>query len=145
MTGPAVWQPYHEPFRTTVARTGLLGLALGTAAAFVQGHPANWALGTVFASWFTFGGHWVEILFLNWLRPRLPVARAAQVTGRVLTWIVGGTALMVGARMTVTSLSAHALRLPSWWLGGPVLVGIELLVHALIQLRGQPNFYNGAR
>jgi len=145
MTGPAAWQPYREPLRVTVLRTGVLGVALGAAVAFVQGRPASWALGTAFALWFTFGGHWVEILFLNWLRPRLSAARAVQVTGRVAMWIVGGTLLMVGARMTVSSLSAYALRLPPWWLGGPVLLGIELFVHALIQLRGQPNFYNGAR
>jgi hypothetical protein len=52
---------------------------------------------------------------------------------------------MVGARITVLSLSAHALRLPPWWLGGAAFIGLELLVHALSQLRRYPNFYNGLR
>jgi hypothetical protein len=50
---------------------------------------------------------------------------------------------MVGARITVLSLGAQWTRLSPWWLGGPVFVGIELLVHALPPLRGQGNFYNG--
>ena len=54
-------------------------------------------------------------------------------------------AFWLGARFTALSLSAQALRLPPWWLGGPVFLGLELLVHALPQLRAQPNFYNGLR
>lgn len=133
-----------EPLRVTVTRTGLVAVALGTAVAFAQGQRATWALWSAFALWFTFGGHWVEIVFLQRLRPRLPATRAAQAAGRVVTWIAGGTVLMVGARTTVASLGPYALHVPPWWLGGPVLLGIELLVHALMQLRGQPNFYNGA-
>lgn len=139
------WQPYTEPLRVTLVRTGILGLVIGFVIAVTQRQPGSWALWTVFALWFTFGGHWVEIFFLNWVRPRLAASRWAQVNGRVVTWLVGGTVLMIGARMTVLSVSAYALRLPPWWLGGAVLVGVEVLVHALSQLRSQPNFYNGLR
>jgi hypothetical protein len=30
-----------------------------------------------------------------------------------------------------------------WWMAGPIFVGIELAVHAIIALRGRPNFYRG--
>ena len=33
--------------------------------------------------WPSLGGHWVELWFLNWLRPRLPVARGAQIVTRL--------------------------------------------------------------
>jgi len=138
-------QSYYEPLHITLVRTGLIGLVLGLVAARVQSQPATWPQWTAFALWFSFGGHWVELFFLNWLRPRLASARWAQVTGRLFTWLVGGALLMVGARVTVLSLSAQSLRLPPWWLGGPVFVGLELLVHALPALRGRPNFYNGLR
>jgi len=95
--------------------------------------------------WFSFGGHWVELFFLNWLRPRLRAARWSQILGRVLTWLVAGTLLMIAARITVLSLGTQVIRLPPWWLGGPVFLSVELFVHALPQLRGQPNFYNGQR
>jgi len=138
-------QSYYEPLHITLVRTGLIGLVLGLVAARVQSQPATWPQWTAFALWFSFGGHWVELFFLNWFRPRLASARWAQVTGRLFTWLVGGALLMVGARVTVLSLSAQSLRLPPWWLGGPVFVGLELLVHALPALRGRPNFYNGLR
>ncbi len=134
--GAKIWQPFHEPLRVTLLRTVLIGLLVGLVVALLQGRPASWPQWTGFALWFTFGGHWVELFFLNWLRPRLAAARWAQIGGRLLTWLVGGTLLMAGARITVWSL-------PPWWLGGPVFVGLELLVHSLAQLRGQPSFYNG--
>ena len=139
------WQPYHEPLHVTLVRTGLVGLVLGLIVARLQSQRASWPQWTAFALWFSFGGHWVELFFLNWLRPRLPSARWVHITVRLCTWLVGGTFLMLGARFTALSISAQALRLPPWWLGGPVFLGLELLVHALPQLRAQPNFYNGLR
>jgi hypothetical protein len=32
---------------------------------------------------------------------------------------------------------------PAWWLGGLAFIGIEIVVHLMLQLRGQPSFYNG--
>jgi len=127
---------FHEPLRVTLVRTGLLALAVGFVAALLQHQPASWPLWTAFAVWFTFGGHWVEVFFLNSFSSRLAATRGAQVTGRVVTWLVGGTVLMIGARMTVSLLSTPAPRLPAWWLGGPAFIGLELLVHALSRLRG---------
>ena len=139
------WQSYHEPLHVTLVRTGLVGLVLGLIVARLQSQRASWPQWTAFALWFSFGGHWVELFFLNWLRPRLASARWVQVTGRLFTWLVGGTLLIVGARITAASFSGQSLRLPAWWLGGPLFLCLELLVHALPQLRGQPNFYNGLR
>ena len=140
-----VVESVHEPLRVTLVRTGLVGLVAGLVIARVQGRLGSWPQWTAFALWFSFGGHWVEILFLNRVRPRLPSARWAHITARLGAWLVGGTFLMLGARITALSLGAQALRLPPWWLGGPVFLGLELLVHALPQLCGQPNFYNGLR
>jgi hypothetical protein len=134
----------QEPLRVTLLRNGLIGLVVGLVVARVQRQPASWAAWTAFALWFSFGGHWVELFFLNWVRPRLNSARGAQIAGRMVIWLVGGTVLMVGARITVLFFSP-SMRLPPSWLGGPVLVCVELLAHALLQLRGRPNFYNGLR
>jgi len=134
-------KPFHEPLRATLLRTVLIALVVGV----VVGRSALWLPWTAFALWLTFGGHWVEVFFLNWLRPRLPAERWAQIGGRLLLWVVAGTVLMIGARITVLSLGIPALRVPPWALGGPILVGVELVVHALSQVRGQPNFFNGLR
>jgi hypothetical protein len=139
------WQSYREPLRVILVRTGLIGLVVGLVTAQLQHQPASWPRWTAFALWFSLGGHWVELSFLNWFRPRLASARWAQITGRVFSWLIGGVVLMVGARITVLSLSAQSIRLPPWWLGGPAFVCLELVVHALPPLRGHPNFYNGLR
>ena len=136
-----MWPPFREPLRRTLLRTVLIALVVGVAV----GRAALWLPWTAFTLWLSFGGHWVEIFFLNWLRPRLPSARAAQIGGRLLVWLVGGTLLMIGARATGLALGIPALRVPSVLLGGPILVGVELFVHALSQLRRQPNFFNGLR
>jgi len=133
--------PFHEPLRATLLRTVAIALVVGV----VVGRYALWLPWTAFALWFSFGGHWVEVFFLNWLRPRLPAERWAQIGGRVLIWIVGGTLLMIGARITAPSVGIPARQVPPWALGGPILVGVELFVHALSQVRAQPNFFNGLR
>lgn len=86
----------------------------------------------------------MELWFLNWLRPRLPVARAIQVGVRIGVWFVGGIALAVGMRLTAISLSGFRPgNWPAWWVGGLAFIGIELVVHLVLQLRGRPSFYNG--
>ena len=137
------WQPYREPLRATLLRTVLIALVLGTGVAVLQGQPSTWPVWTAFAFWFSFGGHWVELFFLNTLRPRVGRVRWLQVTARVLTWFAGGTLLLLGATTTARLLAHTPLRLQPWWVGVAAFIGLELLVHVLLQLRGRPNFYNG--
>jgi len=124
-------------------RTSLIALVIGLILAYLRNQPTAWISWVTFTFWFSFGGHWVEIFFLNWLRPRLLSTRLAQVVGRLLVWIAGGTVLVTGARLTVLSLSSQPIHLLPWWLGGLVFLGLELLVHAVLFLRGHPNFYDG--
>lgn len=105
-------------------------------------------MATLLVLWLSFGGHWVELWFLNWLRPRLSGARAVQVGARALVWFVGGTVLAIG--MGLTAMAPGGFRParwsawgPAWWLGGLAFIGIELVIHLVLQLRGRPSFYNG--
>ena len=137
------WQPYHEPLRTTLVRTILIGLVIGLIVARLQGQPEAWPHWTAFVLWFSFGGHWVELFFLNWLRPRLAPARWMQVAGRLVTWLIGGTLLLVGARSMFWLFGVQPFRLSLWWLGGLGFVGVEFLAHTGLVLLGRPSFYNG--
>jgi hypothetical protein len=99
--------------------------------------------GTILAVWPSLGGHFVEIAFLDGLRPRLPRAKLVQASARLVWWLAGG-ALLGGALIA----TAHALRVGAppwhlWWMGGPMFVGIELLVHGILALRERPSFYRG--
>ena len=135
------WTPYREPLRATLLRTGMIALVVGAVLAWRFGGIARWPVATVLVLWFSLGGHWVEIGFLNWLRPRLPAARAAQVAARLAVWFVGGVALALGMRATAMALGG-LWRWPAWWVGGVAFIGVELAAHLALWMRGRPSFYD---
>ncbi|MFO0840519.1 MAG: hypothetical protein U1D55_18585 [Phycisphaerae bacterium] len=137
------WQPFREPVRTTVARTGLIAVAVGGVVAWFWGGLARWPLAALLVLWFSLGGHFVELFFLNLLRPRLPNRRGVQVLARLLVWLVGGAGLALGMRMTAVAIEGGAPRWMGWWVGGLAFVGIELIAHLALLARRRPNFYDG--
>ncbi len=138
------WQPYREPFHVTILRTGMIAIVAGAVLARLWGGLARWLIATLLVLWPSFGGHWVEVWFLNWLRPRLSTARGVQVAARVAVWFVGGTGLGIGIGLTAMALAGfRPTHWPAWWLGGLAFIGIELLAHLVLQLRERPSFYNG--
>ena len=92
---------------------------------------------------FTLGGHYVEVAFLNGIRSRLPKNRGLQLFGRLVFWFVGGCLLYLGMTMTARLFSIKLARYPDLWIGGFLLIGIELVAHLAALLRRKPNFYLG--
>ena len=140
----ARWQPYREPLRVALARNGTIALVVGAVLAWRLGGLSHWPIATLLVLWPSFGGHLVELWFLNYLRPRLPFSRAVHIGVRVMVWFVGGIGLALGMRMTAIALSRFRPgHWPAWWLGGLAFIGIELAAHLGLRLRGRPNFYDG--
>jgi len=138
------WQPYREPLRATLLRTGLIAIAVGAVVARFWGGPGRWPLATLLVLWPSFGGHWVELWFLNWLRPRLSAARGVQAAARVVVWFVGGILLAGGMCLTLILLTrVRPAWRADWWIGGLGFIGVELVAHLALQLRGRPSFYDG--
>lgn len=136
------WQPYREPFLKTVLRTSTI--AVGAVLAQLWGGLTRWPTATILALWPSYGGHWLELWFLTWLRPRLPGACALQTAARVAVWFVGGAGLAIGMGLTAVALAVARIdRWPAWWLGGLAFIAIELVVHLVLQFGGRPSFYNG--
>jgi len=134
---------FEEPLRRTLARNVALAASVGVVLA-VQRHSLRLVLPiAALALWFSLGGHYVELAFLNGLRARISKGRLTQVALRLLVWFAGGVVLYVlmGASAHVLRLDAPPLRM--WWYGGLLLIGVELAVHGLLAMRGRPNFYNG--
>ena len=71
-----------------------------------------------------------------------PAARAVQVAARIAVWFVGGIILFLCMRLTAMALGRLG-RWPGSWVGGVAFIGIELIVHLALQVRGRPSFYNG--
>ena len=142
------WQPYREPLRVTLTRTlGIAAVAAAIASRWMGGLH-HWPVLAVLMLWPAFGGHWIDVLFLNWLRPRLPAERAIQLVARLAVWFAGGIVLAIGLRLTAILLaSPTAARWPmawtTWAMAGALFIAIELVAHAALQLRGRASFYNG--
>ena len=137
------WQPYREPLRATLTRTIGIAIVAGAVTSVAFGRPARWPMMTVLMLWPSFGGHWVELWFLNWLRPRLASARGVQIAARIAVWFVGGIGLAFGMWLTAFALTG-LWRVPlAWWLAGFTFIGVELVAQLTLQMRGRPSFYNG--
>lgn len=143
----AAWQPYREPLRTTLGRTILIAIVAGTVLAAWSARsarPIRWSVAVVLMLWPSFGGHWLELWYLNWLRPRLPAAPTVQRVARLGTWFLGGCGLGVGMVLTARALGGiHLTHWPAWWVAGVVFIGVELVAHTVLQARGRPSFFNG--
>lgn len=138
------FEPYREPVRTTLVRTFAIAAGVGLALARRYGGGSRgWAAASLVALWPALGGHFVELAFLNVLRPRLPRARGVQIAARLLVWFIGGTILALGMWLTSLALGFHFMRWHTCWFGGIVFIGIELIVHVFLQAFGRPSFYNG--
>jgi hypothetical protein len=133
----------------TLSRTGAIALGVGALVARPWGGGAWLArcgLAALLMLWPALGGHFVEVWFLNRLRPRISPARGAQVATRLVIWFIGGAALSLGMAATAAALGVR--RSPStWaqlgWIGGLGLIGIELIAHLVLWARGRRNFYDG--
>jgi hypothetical protein len=136
------WEPYREPIATTLIRT--IAIAAIVAAVIAWRTVIAWPIAFALVLWPSFGGHWIELGFLNGLRPRLPASRAVQVAARVIVWCLSGLAIGAGVLLTARAFpSTRALRLFAWWWPAPAFVAIELVAHVGLALRGRPNVYDG--
>ncbi|HET9708084.1 MAG TPA: hypothetical protein VFP39_07255 [Gemmatimonadales bacterium] len=136
-------QRFAEPWRTTALRTGSLALLIGVVLSIATRRPAALLVGTLMALWFTLGGHFVELLFRNRIRWRISQSPLVQASARIMCWFVGGSLLYAGALATRLVLTGNRVFPWPWWTGGLLFLGLELVVHGLLQLRRQPSFYDG--
>jgi hypothetical protein len=138
------WQPFREPLRVTLTRTLSIAIVAGAIVALTSGRLRLWPAVSLLMLWPAVGGHWIDLFFLNGIRPRLPKRRAIQLPARITVWFVGGIVLAVGVQLTARLLSADSrLTWLTWATAGAVFVAVELVAHAGLHLRGRPSFYNG--
>ena len=108
---------FEEPLRRTLVRNVSLAAGVGALLA-LQRHSLRWFLPVAaLALWFSLGGHYVELAFLNSLRARLSQGRLTQVALRLLVWFTGGVVLYVLMAASARVLPLEAPPLGMWWYG----------------------------
>jgi energy-coupling factor transporter transmembrane protein EcfT len=63
------WQSFREPLQATLLRNGIIAIAIGFVLARLGAGLARWPIASLLELWPSLGGHWLEVWFLNWLRP----------------------------------------------------------------------------
>jgi len=139
-----VWEPYREPLRRTLARTLTIAAVVAVVLTLVSRGRVAWPFAFVVMLWPSFGGHWVEVFFLNVCRPRVARVRGVLVGARLAVWFFGG--LLLGVGMMVTAgvlLRGFVPAWGRWWVAGVGFVVLELVVHGVLYWRGVGNLYRG--
>jgi hypothetical protein len=139
----SAWPRFEERFGRTLLRTVAIALVVGAVFAVQQRRLQLLLPVALLVSWFSLGGHYVEIAFLNGLRPHLPAARWIHIVVRFLVWFAGGIILYLGMAATALALPIRGPSMTLWWCGGLLLIGVEFVAHAVMAMRGVDNFYNG--
>jgi hypothetical protein len=137
------WPRFQEPIGRTLLRNFAIAVGVGVAVALWKREARLLIPFSLMALWFSLGGHYVEVVFLNIIRSRIPSTRLMQLSARLATWFVGGAILYVGMATTAQVLLVRPPRLGLWWCGGLFLILVELLAHAFLAIRGSSSFYNG--
>lgn len=88
---------------------------------------------------FTFLGHLVEVVLLMIPGIETPGGRLIRVLG----WFAGGLWCYELGRWAWVLYGNDPQALPPLVYGGFFFVALELVVHALLQAGGKPNFYGG--
>lgn len=141
------WQPFREPLRRTLKRTVGIAIVTGGVIALARGELSRWPAASVVMLWPSLGGHYVELWFLNWVRPRLSHSRATQIAARLVVWFVAG--VLLGAGMWLTAAVLPGLRPPHapvtrlLALAGVAFIGLEVVAQTWLQLQGRPSFFDG--
>jgi len=133
-------EKFSEPLATTLRRTIAIALVAGLVfSVATHGGLRRWPITTVIMMWPSFGGHWIELFYLNWLRGRLPAG--ARTIARLVVWFVAGCLFGIAMALTSAALNYHPVQLPAWWLAGFGFIVVELIAHLALRLRGRPSFY----
>lgn len=141
---PPTWPQHREPLRATLTRNFTIAVVAGGVAALSVRKPLLWPIVAALALWPTFGGHWLEMLFLNGIRSRLPGGRLVQIVGRLAVWFAGGVVLGFAVFNTMRILSVTSpVRMPPWWVAGVAFILVELVAHFALSMRKQPSFFGG--
>jgi hypothetical protein len=138
------WPRFHEPIRRTLVRNLAIAAVVGAAFAFWKRDAGLLFPFSALALWFSLGGHYVEVVFLNEIRPRISGARLMQRCARLATWFIGGAILYVCMAITARVLLVQPPRLGYGGAAGCFLLVLSFWRMPFLPCGAHPTFYNGS-
>ena len=131
----------EEPFTRTVKRTFITTTVIAVVLFLLRAFPSYGRSNlAVFATiWpvvfcIVFGGHWLELLFINHIKFALPKNIFLLYLARACYWFLCAIPLFALASLTYNLLLHRASRLGVWWAFGLLYIGIQLVMYAIMQV-----------
>lgn len=139
-----------EPFLQTIVRTIITATIIAAILIWLHVFPSGgtnkltlfemvWSM--VFC--IVFGGHWLESLFINLIKFALPKNILLWCGVRIGYWFLCSVPLFFAMNLVMNLFRYQTGHLGRWWVFGIFYIGIELFMHAIMQLRFKKSFYNG--
>jgi hypothetical protein len=90
-----------------------------------------------------FGGHWLELVFINRIKFALPKNIFLLYCIRIAYWFLCSIPLFFMMNLVENLFSYQAGHLGRWEVFGLLYIGIQLAMHAIMHIRFKKSFYNG--
>ena len=139
-------EPFIQTVKRTVITTTIIAIILFLCRVFpTAGKSSLVVFGTIWSVAFciVFGGHWLELLFINHIKFSLPKNMLLLYFIRICYWFVCSIPLFVLAVLVNNLFSHRAANFDHWWAFGFIYIGIQLLMYAIMHARLKKSFYNG--
>jgi len=139
-------EPFIQTVIRTVVTTTIIAVILIWLHIFPSGEKSKLALFEMIWSaifCIVFGGHWLELLFINHIKFALPKSILLLYATRIAYWFLCSIPLFFMAEFVINLFSDKTAHLGQWWRFGFFYIGIQLLMHAIMQIRFKKSFYNG--
>ena len=106
-------------------------------------HPLTiWAANVVGLFWMTFGGHWLELVYVNFIANRFHTQFMQRLVRITLWFTVGGLIVLASSwTRTLFGFGAFAVRPLNWEIAGLFFILVQLVIHTVYYLFKQPSFW----
>ena len=138
--------PFIQTVIRTIITTTIIAVILYFSRVFPSGGQSKQVVfAMIWSAVFciVFGGHWLELLYINYLKFALPKNIWLLYFTRIVYWFLCAIPLLFVAELVVNLVSDQKIHLGQWWKFGFFYIGIELFMHAIMQTRFKKSFYNG--
>ena len=137
---------FIQTVKRSIITTTVIGIILFFLKVFPSHGESNLAVfGIIWCVIFCiyFGGHWLELFFVNKIKFVLPKDIFVLYSVRIFYWFLCSIPLFALATLVNNFLSQGTRHLGEWWQFGLLYIGIQLAMYAIMQIRFKKSFYNG--